>query len=102
MYYINREGTAFSFTENTTRKIYMRDSNINLDPTIFVYILDEQTRKFHIEFGLCIEYLDSTEEDKLFISWITDCFQFNIIPATYEVFQKVRKKELDKIKKDKK
>jgi hypothetical protein len=51
---------------------------------------------------LLIESFDTREEADLFISWITDCFQFNTMPATYEVFQKVRKKELDKIKKEKK
>jgi hypothetical protein len=94
MYYINKEGTSFSFIENTTRKIY-RDF-------CFVYVLDNDTRQFHVEKGLLIESFDTREEADLFISWITDCFQFNTMPATYEVFQKVRKKELDKIKKEKK
>jgi hypothetical protein len=69
VYYINREGTSFSFIENTTRKIY-RDF-------CFVYVLDNDTRQFHVEKGLLIESFDTREEADLFISWITDCFQFN-------------------------
>jgi hypothetical protein len=69
VYYINREGTSFSFIENTTRKIY-RDF-------CFVYVLDNDTRQFHVGKGLLIESFDTREEADLFISWITDCFQFN-------------------------
>ena len=64
MYYINREGTAFSFTEGLTRTIYMHDSNNKESSDIFIYILDEQARKFHIE---SIENIDVA---KMFISWL--------------------------------
>ena len=96
MYYINSCGTAFSFTENITRKIYVK-TNKDRDNVNLIYILDNDTRRFHVEDGLCIESFDSRKEADLFISWIADCFHFKLIPSTYEGFKKICKKYLDKV-----
>ena len=91
MYYISKEGSAFSFVENVTRIIYSVDiHNANNDiHTVDIYVKDENSIKITDDaLGIKIETFDNKLDADSFIEWIMSCFHFKLMPATYTAFKK--------------
>jgi len=91
MYYISKEGSAFSFVEDVTRVIYpVNIYNVNSGiHTIEIFVKDENSIKIADDnMGIKIETFDNKLDADIFIEWIMSCFHFKLMPATYAAFKK--------------